>query len=727
MDLKSYLNNQGPVSLNEHQAKQLLTQFGIPVVEERLVSDAEQAVETARIMKYPVVLKGIGSRLQHKTELGLVRLQLGDDQQVRMAAQQIRQRAGDLLGGLLVQRYLSGLRELMAGLFVDPQFGPVVLLGLGGVLAEALDDVVMAIAPLTRTEAEQMVTQLKARKLLSAFRGEKAVNTETLIQVLLGLSKLATDHEEITEVDINPLKITAQGDLCAVDALVVVKHPEIKVEYPEPVPPKSIGRLFTPRSIAFVGASSQLGKWGHMLPANTIGGGYKGRVYLVNPKGGTIFGQPVYTSINRIPEPVDLAVVTIPADKVIDLLPQCRTKDIRYMVLITSGFGETGAAGKKLEQELLSAARKAGVLILGPNTMGIANPHISLYCTGTTVTPMAGGTVMVSQSGNIGTQLLAFAEQQGIGIRGFSGSGNEAMITIEDYLEGFEVDDLSRTVILYVESLKNSRRFFQSARRVTLKKPVVLLKGGQTSAGKKAAASHTGALMSDTRVFKAMCRQTGIIKVEQPMELLDLAAAFSSLPLPKGPRVAIMTLGGGWGVVTADLCQAHDLQVPDLDPGIIQALDNLLPPYWSKANPVDLVGEQDPYLPVKILEALIAWDGCDAVLNLGILGRRIFLQRLTRAAIRSDPNVDQAILDQIQKVINEFENNYIQNITGLMERYQKPVLGVHFLTDGRDKTLYRVPGAKYKGVFYQTPERAVYALSKMVAYRSYLDRQDRTN
>jgi acyl-CoA synthetase (NDP forming) len=415
-------------------------------------------------------------------------------------------------------------------------------------------------------------------------------------------------------------------------------------------------------------------------------------------------------------------VVTIPAEKVIVLLPQFRDKGIRHMVLISSGFGETGTDGRKHERELIAAARRAGVLILGPNTMGIANPHIRLYCTGSTVTPSPGATAMVSQSGNMGTQLLAFAEQQGIGIRGFCGSGNEAMITIEDYLEGFENDDLTQTVILYVESLKNSRRFLESAHRVTRKKPVVLLKGGQTSSGKKAATSHTGALMSDTRVFNAMCRQAGIIKVEQPMELLELAAAFSSLPLPKGPRVAIMTLGGGWGVVTADLCQTYRLEVPELEPGVIRKLDALLPHYWSRANPVDLVGEQDLDLPGQSLEILMAWDGCDAVINLGILGRRIFLQRLAKAVLQSDSHADPALLEQAKSILDEFERNYILKIVKLMEKYQKPVIGVHLLTDGQEKITYPTPESNFNGVFYPTPEQAVKALSKMVTYKKYLER-----
>ena len=486
------------------------------------------------------------------------------------------------------------------------------------------------------------------------------------------------------------------------------------------IPPQSIKRLFYPRAIAFVGASAQMGKWGYMLPLNTIGGGYNGTICLVNPKGGTIFGQTVFKSLMDISDPIDLAVVTLPAEKVLPLIAQCQEKNIKSMLLISSGFSETGANGRKMEAELVAAARKAGLVILGPNTMGITNPHASLYCTGSSVNPIPGTTTMVSQSGNMGTQLLAFAESKEIGIRGFCGSGNESMITIEDFLEGFEIDELTRTVILYVESIKNGPRFFNSAKRVSRQKPVVLLKGGQTSAGSRAAASHTGALASDNRVFNGMCRQAGIIKVERPMELLDLAAAFSSLPLPKGPRVAIMTFGGGWGVVTADLCLHNQLLLPDLDPKIIRTLDTLLPDYWSRANPVDLVGEQDLELPIKALEALIAWDGCDAVINLGILGRRIFLDRLATTAQKIETGLTASQVDGLRTMINDYEDKFVHKTVELMQQYAKPIIGVHLLTDGQDKTLYRVDGAEYKAVFYETPERAVYALSKMVQYYDYL-------
>ena len=190
-------------------------------------------------------------------------------------------------------------------------------------------------------------------------------------------------------------------------------------------------------------------------------------------------------------------------------------------------------------------------------------------------------------------------------------------------------------------------------------------------------------MASNTRLFDAVCRQAGIVKVDQPMELLDLSAAFSSLPLPKGKRVAIMTLGGGWGVVTADLCDQFGLEVPDLSAELIARIDKVLPPYWSRSNPIDLVGENDPSIPLTVMEALLQWDGCDAVINLGILGRRIFLKRLADSVKTADPSYDQELLDDTVKMFTDFENGYIEHIVKLMEKTGKPVFGVSLLTDDK--------------------------------------------
>jgi acyl-CoA synthetase (NDP forming) len=357
--------------------------------------------------------------------------------------------------------------------------------------------------------------------------------------------------------------------------------------------------------------------------------------------------------------------------------------------------------------------------------MGISNPHIHLHCTGAATAPLAGSTAMVAQSGNLGTQLLTFAEAQGVGIRAFCGSGNEAMITVEDYLEAFAVDTRTRSVLLYLESVRDGRRFFSAARRVSCEKPIVLLKGGQTSAGHQAAASHTGALATDQRVFEAVCRQAGILSVQHSMDLLDLAAAFSALPLPAGNRVAIMTLGGGWGVVTTDLCARHGLTIPSLPPERVAQIDALLPPFWSRGNPVDLVGDNDPGVPLRVMESLLEWEGCDAVIHLGVMGRRVFVEKLMAAVKRCDPHASTEINQTAVDLITAFEADYVKQIADLMDRYGKPVVGVSLMKAGYDKTVYAVDGAEHKAVFYETPERAVKALSMMVGYARFRNAHER--
>ena len=712
----------GRQALNEHESKSLISSFGVPVVSEKTAGNIDDAVTISEAMGFPVVVKALGAGLMHKTERGLVRVNLSSSQAVRDAAAVMAAEAGAELEGFLVQPFIQGKRELVAGLFRDKQFGPVVMLGLGGIFTEAIADVTFRIAPLTESDAREMIGEIKAQRILDAFRGEAAVDKNALVQTLVGLSQIALAHPEISEIDINPLLISATGGVCAVDALVVL-NPESQVQkFPPAIDPNAIGSLFHPHSIAFVGASASIGKWGHTLFTITAGRGYHGKIYLVNPKGGTIADRPVFRSVLDIPEKVDLAVVTVPAAGVMDLIPQFKSKGISNMLLISSGFAEVGPAGKVLEHALVEKASQNGIVLIGPNTMGICNPHIHLYCTGSHVMPEPGSTAVVAQSGNMGTQLLAFAEQQGIGIRAFCGSGNEAMVTIEDYVDAFEKDAATQTVMLYVESVKNGRRFLESCRRVGRIKPIVLMKGGRSLAGNKAAASHTGAMSSDSRIFDAVCRQAGIVKVERSMDLLDLSAAFSSLPLPKGNRAAIMTLGGGWGVVTADLCSEYHIEVPELSQELIAQINAILPPYWSHSNPVDIVGENDMTIPMRVMEILMKWDGCDAVINLGIMGRRILANRLSESISLADPTYSPEFLAMMGEELLKFEADYVAQIVRLMETCEKPVFGVSLLKECQDKTVYSVNGSRYKGVFYESPERAVKAFSRMVEYRRFLER-----
>lgn len=705
----------------EDDAKMILGNYGVPVVTETRVETPEEAGRAAAKIGFPVVLKAVGTQILHKTESGLVRIGLDSETAVTAAAGEMRSEGRAAIEAFLVQPRIRGQREFVAGLFRDPLFGPVIMFGLGGIFTEALGDAVFKVAPLEPHDIEAMFTEIRSGKLLGAFRGEAAVDLNALRNLLKGLSDLALQFPQIKEIDINPLIIQPDGRPVAVDALMVTEAYHPVAHRREEVNRSTLRSCYYPDSVVFIGASGTISKWGHMLPTNILNRNYKGRVYLVNPKGGRIVGRQAYRSISEIEDDIDLAVITIPAAKVKKQIPLLQQKKVKAMLLISSGFRETGEEGRKLEEEVVAAAREAGILIFGPNTMGICNPHIDFFCCGVHVYPRPGSTSLVSQSGNMGTQLLAFAEQQDIGIRAFSGSGNEAMVTLEDYMEAFEIDELTRTVVLYVESVKDGARFFQSARRVSRKKPVVVLKGGRTSAGGAAASSHTGAMASDYRIFEAACRQAGIIQVKQPIDLLDLSAVFSSLPLPKGNRVAIMTLGGGWGVVTADLCVEHGLTLPKLSESIVRKLDKILPDYWSRGNPADIVGEQNPNIPMTAMEELMKWDGCDAVIHLGIDGKRILAYKMLDSIRNTDPSYASEHLDQVKLLAVEFERMYIKHVVQLIERYEKPVLGVSLLTDEDSRTLYRIEDSKYKGVFFPSPERAVKALAGMCRYRQWLE------
>jgi acyl-CoA synthetase (NDP forming) len=294
------------------------------------------------------------------------------------------------------------------------------------------------------------------------------------------------------------------------------------------------------------------------------------------------------------------------------------------------------------------------------------------------------------------------------------------MLSCVDYMEYLERDPHTRIIIVYLETLRHGRAFMETAKRVNKKKPVIVLKGGRTEAGRTASASHTGAMGGEITFFNAACRQAGLLNVTVPSELLDLSGAFSSLPLPKANRVGIVTLGGGWGVVTADECNEKGLLVPPLPDRIISAIGKYLPPFWSRGNPVDLVGTRDLEVPLVAVEELLKWDGIDTVISLGILGRLAFIRQLVRSTRQVDASQQPEFLERIASLGEEYEKKYLSRLAELMEIYGKPVLAVS-LSKGDEGMVRPVQGKKYAPVIYQTPEDAVNVVARMVAYRSSLD------
>ncbi len=485
----------------------------------------------------------------------------------------------------------------------------------------------------------------------------------------------------------------------------------------EPISVQEAGlkTVFQPKSVAVIGASATFAKWGQLILTSIVAGGFKGKIFPVNPKEREMCGLTAYPSVSEIPDPVDLAFVTTPAQTVPGVLASCGNKGVRGVVVITSGFSETDDSGEALEKEIVHISRQHRMLMVGPNTMGVIFPYAGLFATGSHSRPKKGPVAFISQSGNLGTQLIHWAQQQGIGISMFVGSGNEAMLSCTDYLAYLEHDPLTRIIVIYLESVGDGVRFVRVARRVNRKKPVIVLKGGRTRAGRTAAASHTGSMSGDDAIFRAACHQAGVLNARMPSELLNLSAGFSSLPMPRGNRVGIVTLGGGWGVVTSDECNERGLMVPDIPERTVTAIGRHLPPFWSKGNPVDLVGTRDPGAPMVAVEELLKLKRINAVICLGIIGRDEIVRLLTDSTRKADKHMPEEFLEQMEEYSRNYEEMFITRMVDFMEVYEKPVIGVTLARTERG-TVRSIAGKRYSGVFYQTPEDSVTVLARMVAY-----------
>jgi len=485
------------------------------------------------------------------------------------------------------------------------------------------------------------------------------------------------------------------------------------------MPIKTLDKIFRPKRIALIGVSNNPDSVAGIALKNLVGGGFQGVVYPINPKYEAVMGITCYPDVKSVPKIPDLAVIMTAAKLVPKLVRECGEAGIHGIIIMSAGFKEAGEEGKALEKQIKEEKSKfPDMRIIGPNCLGILVPGLSMNASFANGMPEKGHVAFISQSGNLGNQLIHWAEQQGIGISLFVGSGNEAQLTCNDYLEYLERDPHTRIIVLYLESVANGNEFIDTAKRINREKPVIVLKGGRTDAGKAAAASHTGSMSGENAVFRAACRQAGILDVRVPSELLDLSAAFSSLPLPKGNRVGIVTLGGGWGVVTADECNERGLQVPRLPHGLIESIGEHLPPFWSRGNPVDLVGTRDMEAPLVAVEELLKWEGIDAVICLGIVGRNEFVRQLTRSTRDVDEQASPEFLTSIEKLSHEYEEGFVTKTVELMEAYEKPVIGVSLSRTDKG-TVRFLPGKRYSGVFYQTPENAVNALARMVDHTRF--------
>jgi acetyltransferase len=619
-------------TLSEAASKQLLAGYGVPVLDERTAADAPGAIAAAEALGYPVVVKLCGDAIVHKTERGLVRLGLVDATAVGAAATELlgAARPDDGPVELLVAPMVRGARELIAGLVRDPQFGPCVMFGVGGVLAEAIGDVAFRLVPLSERDAEDLLDDLATQKLLGPFRGEPAVDRAAVVATLVGLSRLAEERPDVGAVDLNPL-VVVDGIPVAVDALVELDASAAGAASPspsssfrtEPRPrpsDESFRALFEPRGVIVAGASTHPGKFGFVALHNILSSGYRGRIAATNLEATPVLGVESVRTVDELPEgPWDLVFVCTPAGANADLLRACARRGVRAAFLTSAGYGEAGPDGVRAQHDLVTLADELGILLAGPNGQGVVSTPAHLCAQIVAPYPPPGRIAIASQSGNFVSSFENWAVQTGVGVSRAVSAGNAAAVTVADYLDWYADDDESAVGLAYVEGVEDGRALFERLAAVTRRKPVVLVKGGTTASGQRAAASHTGSLAADDRIFDGMCRQAGITRATTVEEAFEAAATFATQPLPRGPRTAVLTTAGGWGVVTADaIARAPGLELAPLPDDLRAAIDEKLPPRWSRNNPIDFAGGETRDTIPEVMELVARHPEIDSIVYLGV-------------------------------------------------------------------------------------------------------------
>lgn len=708
-------------TLSEPESKAVVAAYGVRLPEERVVHDADAAAEAAQAIGFPVVLKLAGDGIAHKTERGLVRVGLVDAASVRAQARELLDAARPEDGevALLVAERVQGQRELIAGLVRDPQFGPCVMLGLGGILAEAVGDAVFALAPLSRAEARTMVDGLATAALLTKpHRGEPAIDREALADVLEGLGRLAVDRPDIVSVDLNPLIVAGDRPI-AVDALVETTGggaADPRAPLPEPRSDEAIRErfrpLFHPRGVIVAGVASHPGKFGFVTLHNLLSHDFRGDVWGVKPDAAEVLGQQTHSSVEDLPAGhADLVFVCTPNKVNVALLEACAARGVKAAFVTSAGYGEAGEAGQAMQRELVETADALDMLLIGPNGQGVISTPESMCAQIVAPMPPAGRIGVASQSGNLVSSYMNYAVATGVGISKAVSLGNSAQTGLPDLLEYFAVDPDTDVAISYVEGVGDGRAFRRAAQRLTASKPLVLVKGGARAEGQRAAASHTGALASDDRVFDGLCRQLGILRAPTIEEAFEWGATLATQPLPQGRRVVIFTSVGGWGVLAADACAEEGLELVPLPAEIKAAIDERVPARWSGGNPIDLAGGETRDTIPEVLDLVCAHPGVDAVIHLG-LG----IQAATANLFRSGRFHPDHGLERMAGFHERQDRRYAEAGIEASRKHGKPVLAVTELVASNPENPAPAALKEHGRICYPSAHRAVRALGALVRW-----------
>jgi acyl-CoA synthetase (NDP forming) len=692
---------EGRQVLSEAEAAAVLAGWAIPQPRETLVQTRAAAILAARQLGPPVVLKLASADVVHKTDVGGVRLGLGDEAAVGAAFDELEALAagrGARFGGVLVQAQVPADVEVIVGARHDPVFGPVVLVGLGGVLAELLGDSAVRLAPVSPEEAHAMLRELRGYRLLAGYRGRPAVDLEALAGLVHAVSRVAGEIP-LAELDLNPVLARAGAPgVTAVDRRLVLRPAGADggaAAGPVAAGPgtgQAVRRLLAPRSVAVVGASRDASKIGGRVLGFLVRHGFEGRVVAVTPNAAGIDQVPAFPSVAALPEPVDLACIVVPPDGCATALRACGDRGIPTAIVFTSGFAEAGNV--EAERELKEAARASGIRFCGPNSLGVLNPEARLcasFSAALHMPPLAGGEIAyVSGSGALGGSYLSRLWERGIAVSRFVSVGNQADLDIADYVDALVDDPGARVIALFVEGVRDGRKLVRALGRARdAGKPVVVYKAGRSPEGQAAIRTHTGVLAGDDAVWTAALRQAGAIRVADMAALFEASVALAWQPPPPGRRVGIVSTSGGACGILADECRRHGFEVPELPADARRKVEAELPPFGASRNPIDVTAQ--------------------------MLARPAMLKN-TLSILLDEPVID-AVLVMITTLADPVAETVAGDILALAARCPKPILvGWIIAPSLAPRGMARLHAGRVP--FYDSPERVVLALAALAEWQA---------
>ncbi len=587
-----------PRVITEDSSKEILSEYGIKVPKYALVTNSDEAVQKSKEIGFPLVAKIVSPDILHKTDVGGVKVGLSSEDEVKKAFDDMFNRLKEKFDvkGVLLEKMVPKGVELIVGLQNDSQFGPSIMVGLGGIYTELFKDVSFRVLPVTKNEAAKMLESLRGKDILKGFRGSTPVDLDMLSEAIVNIGTLGVDMAgKYESIDFNPV-VVYPDSYYVVDAKIILKDKSSDDAISMANPDSSYMDLFfNAKSVALIGASPEVGKIGNSVMESLAKHDYKGKVYPVNAKGyPEIMGVKAYKNLMDIEDPVDVVIVTVDLKFVPDLLVECGKKNIHNMVIISGGGKELGGERAAIEKRVQDLSRELKVRIIGPNCIGIFNGENRLDCAFQghlrMLRPKQGNVSFLSQSGTVG---IAFMEtSDAFGLSKMISYGNRSDVDEADMIHYLAQDPSTNVIGLYVEGLGDGRKFMNSAKNVIkqYQKPIVVFKNGRSTKGAKQAASHTGSLGGSFAVISGAFEQTGIISVDSYEELTSALKALTWQPVPKGNKIAMVTNGAGPIIAAIDNFERLNLELAQLSDQTMKSFKEHYPATYVIGNPCDVTG-----------------------------------------------------------------------------------------------------------------------------------------